>query len=100
MPEGNGKLRPGDPEGARRLDAEGQHRAGDPERAPGAGVDAETWESVMYEGYGPGGVALLIEALTDNLLTAPPRTFGTSSPSTAVHLASRARSRTYSTSRA
>ena len=23
-------------------------------------------ESVLYEGYGPGGVALLVEALTDN----------------------------------
>src|SRR5262249_49070632 len=28
--------------------------------------DAESWEAVTYEGYGPGGVALLIEALTDN----------------------------------
>ncbi|MFC4337876.1 YebC/PmpR family DNA-binding transcriptional regulator [Salininema proteolyticum] len=29
----------------------------------GGGVDYET---IMYEGYGPGGVALLIECLTDN----------------------------------
>src|SRR5262249_39572576 len=28
--------------------------------------DADQIESVLYEGYGPGGVALLIEALTDN----------------------------------
>jgi YebC/PmpR family DNA-binding regulatory protein len=35
-------------------------------KGTGAGADAETWESVTYEGYGPGGVALLIEALTDN----------------------------------
>jgi YebC/PmpR family DNA-binding regulatory protein len=35
-------------------------------KGTGAGVDAEQWETVMYEGYGPGGVALLIEALTDN----------------------------------
>ena len=30
------------------------------------GVDADQIETVLYEGYGPGGVALLIEALTDN----------------------------------
>ena len=35
-------------------------------KGTGAGVDAENWETVMYEGYGPGGVAMLIEALTDN----------------------------------
>jgi YebC/PmpR family DNA-binding regulatory protein len=35
-------------------------------KGTGAGADAENWETVMYEGYGPGGVALLIEALTDN----------------------------------
>jgi YebC/PmpR family DNA-binding regulatory protein len=28
--------------------------------------DAENYESVRYEGYGPGGVALIVEALTDN----------------------------------
>jgi YebC/PmpR family DNA-binding regulatory protein len=27
---------------------------------------AETYESIMYEGYAPGGVALLIDVLTDN----------------------------------
>jgi YebC/PmpR family DNA-binding regulatory protein len=31
-----------------------------------AGNDAETYEDMRYEGYGPGGVALIIEALTDN----------------------------------
>jgi YebC/PmpR family DNA-binding regulatory protein len=36
------------------------------QKGTGVGVDAETWETVMYEGYGPGGVAMLIEALTDN----------------------------------
>lgn len=30
------------------------------------GGDAENYEEVRYEGYGPGGVALIIEALTDN----------------------------------
>jgi len=32
----------------------------------GAGADAEAFVAVLYEGYGPGGVALLIEILTDN----------------------------------
>jgi YebC/PmpR family DNA-binding regulatory protein len=31
-----------------------------------AGADAENIEEVRYEGYGPGGVALIVEALTDN----------------------------------
>jgi len=35
-------------------------------KGTGAGSDADAFESVMYEGYGPGGVALLVEALTDN----------------------------------
>jgi len=35
-------------------------------KGTGAGADAAAIESVLYEGYGPGGVALLIEALTDN----------------------------------
>ncbi len=30
------------------------------------GGDAETYEEVRYEGFGPGGVALIVEALTDN----------------------------------
>ena len=28
--------------------------------------DAENYEAVRYEGYGPGGVAVIVEALTDN----------------------------------
>ncbi len=28
--------------------------------------DAENYEEIRYEGYGPGGVSLIIEALTDN----------------------------------
>jgi YebC/PmpR family DNA-binding regulatory protein len=35
-------------------------------KGTGEGVDADQIETVIYEGYGPGGVALLIEALTDN----------------------------------
>jgi YebC/PmpR family DNA-binding regulatory protein len=36
--------------------------------ARGAGGDAEgsSYETVIYEGYGPEGVAVLVEALTDN----------------------------------
>jgi YebC/PmpR family DNA-binding regulatory protein len=30
------------------------------------GGDAETYDEVRYEGYAPGGVAVIIEALTDN----------------------------------
>ena len=35
-------------------------------RGSGTGADAATYETVTYEGYGPGGIALFIEALTDN----------------------------------
>ncbi len=31
-----------------------------------SGGDSENYEEVRYEGYGPGGVALIVEALTDN----------------------------------
>jgi YebC/PmpR family DNA-binding regulatory protein len=31
-----------------------------------AGAGGETYEAVRYEGYGPGGVAMIVEALTDN----------------------------------
>ncbi len=31
-----------------------------------SGADAETYDEVRYEGYAPGGVAIIIEALTDN----------------------------------
>ncbi|MFM7807315.1 MAG: YebC/PmpR family DNA-binding transcriptional regulator, partial [Planctomycetota bacterium] len=39
----------------------------------GAGeTDGERFESVRYEGYGPGGVAVIVEALTSNVnRTAP-----------------------------
>jgi YebC/PmpR family DNA-binding regulatory protein len=30
------------------------------------GADGETFEEVRYEGYGPGGVAVIVETLTDN----------------------------------
>jgi YebC/PmpR family DNA-binding regulatory protein len=35
-------------------------------RGSGAGADADSYETVSYEGYGPGGVAVFVEALTDN----------------------------------
>src|SRR6195952_3823525 len=35
-------------------------------KGTGEGIDADQIETVLYEGYGPGGVALLVEALTDN----------------------------------
>jgi YebC/PmpR family DNA-binding regulatory protein len=31
-----------------------------------SGADAENYDEVRYEGYAPGGVAVIIEALTDN----------------------------------
>src|SRR6188768_2391469 len=31
-----------------------------------AGGDAENYEAIRYEGYAPGGVAVIAEALTDN----------------------------------
>jgi YebC/PmpR family DNA-binding regulatory protein len=36
------------------------------DRGTGEGADAAAIESVVYEGYGPGGAAILAEALTDN----------------------------------
>ena len=30
------------------------------------GGDAESYEEIRYEGYGPGGVAVIVEAMTDN----------------------------------
>jgi YebC/PmpR family DNA-binding regulatory protein len=36
------------------------------DRGTGADADGAAIESILYEGYGPGGVAILVEALTDN----------------------------------
>lgn len=30
------------------------------------GGDAENYEEIRYEGYGPGGIAIMVEAMTDN----------------------------------
>jgi YebC/PmpR family DNA-binding regulatory protein len=35
-------------------------------KGTGADQDADAFERVLYEGYGPGGVAVLVETLTDN----------------------------------
>jgi YebC/PmpR family DNA-binding regulatory protein len=35
------------------------------DKATGGG-DAEQFEEIVYEGYGPGGIAILVEAQTDN----------------------------------
>jgi YebC/PmpR family DNA-binding regulatory protein len=35
-------------------------------KGSGADADANTFETIVYEGYGPEGVALIVEALTDN----------------------------------
>jgi YebC/PmpR family DNA-binding regulatory protein len=35
-------------------------------RGSGGGADAVEYQTIMYEGYGPNGVALLVECLTDN----------------------------------
>jgi YebC/PmpR family DNA-binding regulatory protein len=31
-----------------------------------SGADGENYEEIRYEGYGPGGIAVIVEALTDN----------------------------------
>jgi YebC/PmpR family DNA-binding regulatory protein len=35
-------------------------------RGSGADADSSAFETVVYEGYGPSGVAVIVEALTDN----------------------------------
>lgn len=36
------------------------------EKGAGIGTDGEDFSSIRYEGYGPHGVAVIVEALTDN----------------------------------
>jgi YebC/PmpR family DNA-binding regulatory protein len=36
------------------------------ERATGSGADAEQFEEITYEGIGPGSVAVIVAAMTDN----------------------------------
>jgi len=35
-------------------------------RGSGSSADSEAFEQITYEGYGPNGVAVIVEALTDN----------------------------------
>lgn len=35
-------------------------------RASGVEAGGSNWETIIYEGYGPGGVAILIECVSDN----------------------------------
>ena len=35
-------------------------------RGTGEGKDAQQFHEIVYEGYGPGGVAIIVEAATDN----------------------------------
>src|SRR5437868_4273575 len=32
------------------------------------GIDTEAWELVLYEGYGPHGVAMMVETTTNNVV--------------------------------
>ena len=36
------------------------------DKAFGSGKDAANYETVVYEGYGPNGIAIIVETLTDN----------------------------------
>ncbi len=35
-------------------------------RGTGEGIDAQQFDEIVYEGYAPGGVAVIVEAATDN----------------------------------
>src|SRR4051812_50136284 len=35
-------------------------------KGTGSGADSADYETIVYEGYGPEGVAVIVEALTDN----------------------------------
>jgi YebC/PmpR family DNA-binding regulatory protein len=53
------------------LSARGQSMPGDNieraiKRGTGEGVEAQHFEEIVYEGYAPGGVAVIVEAATDN----------------------------------
>jgi YebC/PmpR family DNA-binding regulatory protein len=67
----------------------------------GAGIGGESVEytSIMYEGYGPNGVALMIECLTDNKNRAAAEV-RTALSATAARSPTRARSPTTSPARA
>src|ERR671937_272339 len=54
---------------SREITVAAKQGGGDPEmnfRLRLAGQEAAELHEITYEGYGPGGVAILVEALTDN----------------------------------
>ena len=61
-----------------------------------SGNDAESYDEMRYEGYGPGGVAVIVEVLTDNR-TAPPAKCARPSPRRAAISPRPARCRSCST---
>jgi YebC/PmpR family DNA-binding regulatory protein len=63
-PDGNFKLRLAI-EKARSVNMPADNIKRAIERAVGGG-DAEQYEEIVYEGYGPGGAAILVQAATDN----------------------------------
>ena len=63
-PDGNFKLRLAI-EKARAVNMPSDNIKRAVERGVGGG-EAEQYEEIVYEGYGPGGVAILVEAATDN----------------------------------
>ncbi len=70
------KLGGGDPAGNARLrsaivSARAQSMPGDNidravRRGTGEGAEAQHFDEIVYEGYGPGGVAIIVDAATDN----------------------------------
>lgn len=64
-PEANYRLRMAvDKARANSMPADNIKRAID--RATGSGADAEQYEEITYEGLGPGNVAVIVAAMTDN----------------------------------
>ena len=53
-------------QGAKRLSVPADNIERAVKRGSGETGDANAYEEIMYEAYGPGGVAFLIECLTDN----------------------------------
>src|ERR1041384_3198004 len=64
-PDGNARLR------SAILSARAQSMPNDNieraiKRGTGEGVEAQHFDEIVYEGYAPGGVAVIVEAATDN----------------------------------
>src|SRR5699024_2574288 len=75
------RMRGGDPDAtptlqdattkAKRAAAHSGHVERARRRGCGEEAGGSDWGTIMYEGHGPGGVAILIECLTDNRNRAP-----------------------------